>query len=500
MAIPYRITVAPEVRERATQTALALTAWVQRVLRAWVTDGRCAAVLNLRTLSLVGVLLVAMGLASAQTEWINIPGSAETPAQAPLATAPTGEAMRNMANAIINTISNAFDSAKGRLNGTGETITYFLFAIVFAWALVKAMVQGDGINAIIAEIVPLAATLFIIELLILQGGAAGIVGYLDGIAAQFGGTGGGLKGDITAGIQSGMAALVNIFSMPSTNTSVSFSLDFFATAMAAGMQFLFAIIGKLLAGAIIVVATGIYVANVVIAHGSIVLALAMAPIMVPWLIVPAMSWVFDSWLKFTIGAGMIKIVGAFMLSFTSALMNGMANLSNTIRIPGNADWMSVTGVHVIFYMGLALVAFLAAYLSMMIPGLASGLVSGSAKGAGFGGLRALTSGVGFGAINAGAATGARATGSAASAAGGGIVGGVRGAIGASQSTRVDGDHKGHLAPSTHKAEQRAEKVATYRNQTPMQSYGRTGAMAYKALGGKLNEARAPAPPPPPAAA
>ena len=213
-------------------------------------------------------------------------------------------------------------------------------------------------------------------------GSAGNTSAGGGGTAGTGGTGGGLKGDITAGIQSGMAALVNIFSMPSTNTSVSFSLDFFATAMAAGMQFLFAIIGKLLAGAIIVVATGIYVANVVIAHGSIVLALAMAPIMVPWLIVPAMSWVFDSWLKFTIGAGMIKIVGAFMLSFTSALMNGMANLSNTIRIPGNADWMSVTGVHVIFYMGLALVAFLAAYLCYQLSTKGVGVLVGLQRGVG----------------------------------------------------------------------------------------------------------------------
>ena len=366
--------------------------------------------------------------------------------------------------AIASTITEAFEGLVKNegLKAGGKTITYTLFAIVFAWNLLRTMVQGDGVNGLVAELVPMIGTLAIITALLESGGVGEIIKFMDSVASTFGASG-GLGADILAAIKKGMTAVSNILTMPSTNTKVPLSINALGAAIGTAVAFIAAVIAKLIASFLVVIATGLYVANIVLAHGSIMLAVALAPVMVPFMLAPALSFIFDGWLRFLLGAGMIKVVGSFMIGFTDKLMDGLVNLSAKVAVPKDADFTTIMASSMVVYCGLVLMAGLCAYLMMQVPSLATGILSGSA-GAGFKGMRAITGGVGF-QIAKGASG---ATASTATSLGRGAVGAI-----ASKSKNSQG--------------LRSEPI-----KTASQKYGSAGAAAYRALGGKTYS-------PPPAA-
>ena len=375
------------------------------------------------------------------------------------------ESIGGAVQAVSDTITQAFDSLieNEGLKSGGKTITYTLFAIVFAWNLLRSMVQGDGVNGIVSELVPMIGTLAIITALLESGGVGEIIKFMDSVASTFGASG-KLGPDILAAIKKGLGAIANILTMPSTNTNVPFTTNIGQMIGVAG-AFLVSLIAKLIAAFVIVISIGIYVANIVLAHGSIILAVALAPIMIPFMLAPALSFIFDGWLRFTLGAGMIKVVGAFMIGFTDKIMDGLVGLSSKVAVPPNADYSTIYASSLVVYCGLVLMAGLCAYLMMQVPSLATGLLSGSA-GAGFRGMRALTGGVGFQAGGAAGRFGANATNKGA--AGAGNV--AQGAYGAVRSHRKNGT---------------ALKSESKPVQTPSERYGRAGGAAYRGLGGKM---------------
>ena len=394
--------------------------------------------------------------------------------------------MNEVLGAVVSTITDAFKALVNNdsLTGVGKTLTYSMFAIMFAWSLLKSMVQGDGINGIISELVPLVATVAVITALIDGKGVGAIVGFMDGVAGAFGG-GGGLGPDIQAAGKTGFTAIMNVLTMPSPNTKVELGLSNIGMAIGILGLYLLGLIAKILTSFIIVVAVAIYMANVVLAHGSIMLAQATAALMIPFLLVPSLSFIFEGWLRFTLGAGMIKVVGAFMIAFTSKLMGGLAMLSQKVQVPADTDFASLAATNLIIYCGLILMAFLAAYMMMQVPSLATGLLSGSAGGAGFKGMRALTGGVGFQVGSAAGSAASRPVVQAASdgarAAGRATSGVARGAYNAMRGTA-------HQTPPTRaaaKAAKAAQTAATNASMTPSQAYGAAGGAVFKKLGGNL---------------
>ena len=306
-------------------------------------------------------------------------------------------------NAVVETITEAFEALtkNSDLAAGGKTITYTLFVIVLAWTLLKNMVQGDGVNGLVAEMIPLFGTLAIIQALLESGGIQSIVGFMDSVSSTFGQSG-GLGPDITKAAKRGFEAVNNVLTMPSPSTNMEFSLSNIGQGIGMALTAIVGLVARLIAGFLLIIALGVYIANIVLAHGSIMLAVALAPIMVPFMLAPATSFIFDGWLRFTLGAAMIKVVGAFMIGFTDALMGGLSALSAKVMLPADTDWTTLYATNLIIYMGLILMAFLCAYLMMQVPSLATGLLSGSAGGAGFKGMRAITAGSGFQVGKAGA--------------------------------------------------------------------------------------------------
>ncbi|WP_291518849.1 type IV secretion system protein [Acidovorax sp.] len=423
------------------------------------------------------MILAAIIVASCLSLYTSLNASAQNQ---PLPSAPAVpvEVMNQVISAIADTINGAFESllTNQGVAEAGKSIAYSLFVIVLVWNLLKAMIQGDGINAIVAEMIPLIGTLAIVMAMLYNGGVGAIIKFLDSVAQTFGASG-NLADDVKTALSRGFEAVANVLSMPGPQTNVPMSITDLGPAIGVAISTVVGLAAKLVSAFLIVIAIGIYIGNIILAYGSIMLALALAPIMVPFIMAPATSFIFDGWLRFTIGAGMIKVVGAFMLSFTDQLMMGLASLSKKVAVPANADYSTIMVTSYVVYAGLVLMAGLAAYLMMLTPQLASGLVSGSAGGAGFRGMRALTGGAGYQAMSRGAGASINAAGSMAGRGAKGVASGAaqvgHGALGALRSARGRGvDPKADRTPSASAS------------QTASERYGKAGAAAYRALGGK----------------
>lgn len=290
------------------------------------------------------------------------------------------ELIQNLASAITGSLQ-ALTQNNG-LAEVGNHLTLMIFAIVFAWGMIKNMMSGDGINGIVAEFVGLAATAAVINLFLTLGGVASIIKFMDSVASVFGAQP-DLGKDIVSALKKGFLAIVHVASMPSVETNIPFGPWNIGEALGIGIGALIQILARLITAVILVISLCVYIANIVLAHGSIALAAALAPVMIPFLLAPATSFIFDGWLKFTISSAMIKVVGAFMLAFTDKLMSAMVVMAEKIALPANADFAAIVSTSIVFNMGLILLAGLCAYLMMQVPGLANGLIRGAGGQFGF---------------------------------------------------------------------------------------------------------------------
>lgn len=400
------------------------------------------------------IFLTFAGSSFAQSSSTPTPPVDQTPIPA--------DTMSTAVNAVVATLTDAFDALVNNdaLKEAGTALTNMLFVLVFAWSLVKTMAQGEGINGVVAELIPLCGTLAIIKALLDMGGVGQITSFMDSVATSFG-MSGGLADSMMSAIKKGFAACANILTMPSTNTKVPFSWDLIGSAIGVLITSVVSLIARVIAAFLVIIAVAIYLGHVILAHGSIMLATALAPLMVPFILVPSLGFIFDGWLRFTLSAAMIKVVGAFMIGLTDQLMYGLVKLSEKVALPANADYSSIMITNYIVYAGLVLLAGLSAYLMTMVPGLAQGLLSGNG-GHGFKGLSPITSGQGF---KAGMGAGTAGVNKA------GEVGG--------RAAQAGGKHAASFAQGAAGAILDAHKSS--RTANPAQKYGAAGGWAYKRL-------------------
>lgn len=289
-----------------------------------------------------------------------------------------------MVVSLAETINSAFVEIQSNadFSTAGKTIAFGLAALVLAWNLVKAMINGEGINGLIVALIPLFGSLAIVYALIDSGGMQKIIGFMDSVAGALGASQ-GLAADVDQAIRKGFAVVSNIMRLPGFRSStIGFDVSSILQVVITSVLVLFA---KLIAAILVTIAILLYVANIVLAHGSIMLAVALGPLMVPFLISPATNFLFDGWLRFLISSGMVKIVGTFMIAFTDKLMSQLVALSEKMApISGDVDIFAQTPVVIIFCCALILLAGLCAYFMLQVPSLANGMVRGvGGSGIGF---------------------------------------------------------------------------------------------------------------------
>ena len=146
--------------------------------------------------------------------------------------------------------------------------------------------------------------------------------------------------------------------------------------------FTFSSIGLLIVGLFIKLAVAFTVALTVVAILTVsmlgvfmfAVGLTVGPLMVPFLLLQQLSYLFDSWLKFMITGGMIKIIAAVVLSFMGAIFTQMHAIS---KVANNATEL---GVDLLALLTLVVISWMGLNLAWKVPEFASALMSGRALG------------------------------------------------------------------------------------------------------------------------
>lgn len=96
----------------------------------------------------------------------------------------------------------------------------------------------------------------------------------------------------------------------------------------------------------------------------------LAPVFIPFLVVPVTSWLFDGWLRFLLSACMYKVAGAAILLLGNAVL---AHVTGLLAL-GQLDWGPIMFLSIL----MSGMAFALLYIMLQLPAVAQGLVSGHA--------------------------------------------------------------------------------------------------------------------------
>ena len=167
--------------------------------------------------------------------------------------------------------------------------------------MIKAYVSGGGLfNGFIADLIPFGITAAVVMLFLDRDVANIIKETLDiiGNTVTGGGMGTSLSSTLTGAGAQALDAVNNIWSVRRA-TTLTWNP---ATWLAVVPALLYDVLGSIAATFFVLVALGIFMANLVISQISILIAFIFAPLMVPFLLFRPASFLFDGWLRFFLGA------------------------------------------------------------------------------------------------------------------------------------------------------------------------------------------------------
>ncbi|CAB3767538.1 hypothetical protein LMG29542_05639 [Paraburkholderia humisilvae] len=348
----------------------------------------------------------------------------------------------NDLNQLESTLQSNFSSMSSTLSADGTELEWALFSVMFVWTAITGMLKGESLGEVFAQVIIQILMLGIVMACLNSSSQTALTQTFSTISNQFGaGT------NLSGGFKSFFTAISSLWTTAGSSTSSGSSGsnwfsslfhtigDFDLGSILAGLAI---VILKLMTTVIVAGAAALWAGNYILSQMKMYIGLAIAPVMVPWLLMPYTSFLFEGWLKFMIGAGLMQIVGAIMVKQTNTLMTTMTTVA-----------AGATATNVILYVVLVVLALVISYMMSEINGIAMGLLAGGSRvGMGFsawsnvknfGPNRAAGKVLGKSAALAG--KGARAVGQGAKSAGAAALnrirgggGGARGGGGGSRNT------------------------------------------------------------------
>jgi type IV secretion system protein TrbL len=389
----YAITTETQGRELFANAVGSLVSVARNFLANLVATAKARKV---TVFAIIFVLLMSSLMAVAQS---NAAPTGDAVVTKPPAVNSTGLNSLDVANMIAKSMDDKLNSLSGSttLMKARDIILGVGLAIGLFWTGLKTMVAGKGIGELLGEWIPILITAGVVTAFTAPGpGSAGnqIAATMDVIAGAITGAAGGqavdtstVQGVISSAVGTTFNAVVSVSNTPQRTEGGWRDI---AGAIASVPVWVYATIMKLVTSFIIVIAMCIYMATAIMAMVSIKLVIALAPVMVPFLIFKPTAWLFDSWLKFLLGASMMKLVGAFMLSLTSGMMESMRVVAQKIDADAASGTYDTFTGDIVLFATILLMAVLAGLLMAQVPSISSGLLAGSAGGAGFSGLKGVS--------------------------------------------------------------------------------------------------------------
>lgn len=283
----------------------------------------------------------------------------------------------------------------GLFSALGKKILAVLGVIVVSWSVLKNMMLKPGLTQIVADLVfP-----FVII-------ALGLAALDQNLAKLISDSVEGLSSALASGGPAGGMTSSQMFTKNMLSTiSQVWSISPPAKMTDLYMSYLAALLLQLVAVAFLIAATAIGLGVLFMAKFQVALAIALAPVMIPWLLWKPTEFLFSGWLTFLLKGGFIS-VGVFAME--GAIRNGFTGIQS-IATQSHAGIDSAMA-----YGAVAVMAMLFAFLLLKGAEIGSGVISGAVSG--FGGFQAVTGG-GTAAALKGMARGAAGTVSGAGSLG-----------------------------------------------------------------------------------
>lgn len=345
--------------------------------------------------------LLVVALIACTVSYSQLPPPAPVPAPSPSATPGafplTPEQLTAKLSSTVETELNRL-KANAQLKGFGEAVTAFFLVLLLTWSALKNMAGGKGVGELIGDWVPILVSFGVVFLFLDKTAGEIIERTMNVIGSSIsGGSVSTLDSALRAGMLPVFKAIAAVVDMPRvTATSADPSGSIFSSAtwiswMASLGSIIMAAIGKVVAAFLLVLAGVVMAAHIIMGFVSVTLVLALAPVMVPFLMFKPLSWLFDSWLKFLLGACMLKIVALFLLNIAAGLVASVSQLAAFAAAEARVATAAESFfVDLLLYGILVAFATLAALLMSQAPGIASGLMSGGTGSIGFGGLKGVS--------------------------------------------------------------------------------------------------------------
>ena len=302
---------------------------------------------------------------------------------------------------LFNSIVNASMAQAGALVADGTDLTGKLFGIMVAWYLLQAMLTEDMAETF-AKIMNLAfKAVFILYLLSSWSG-----GYvsdfftttMDSIAQ----TASGGSANASAGVQ-GIVSTMNTIMGPTitnpicssvssgssgaaancldTNGGIGTFLKMIGGGMPGGLgMFLLSICMKGLACGLLILLAAVYMLIVNMGAVLVGIGLTIGAILVPFALLPPGEFLFDGWLKFMITGGLMKIVGAVLMTIVNtAIVLANSFVNGTLgTMSGTAGVAGATTIDTFALLIVCVITCIGIFLMWQVPGIAGSLVSGGA--------------------------------------------------------------------------------------------------------------------------
>ena len=283
-----------------------------------------------------------------------------------------------MADPTVTTAVDAITSSLNLLTASvnteafrhyGMRLSLSLAFLSISYTGVVGLISGKSVNELLGE----AIQLFIVCGLVLWAvSTPEVFNFIkDGFdllaVAILNGVPGVSVGTTEEGFKAALGALVA--------TSYQFFTEGFGTAEAtfAGLaENAVALIYRFFTAIMFLMMTLFYLASFVATQAILVIAAVMAPLMIPFYIVPPLSFIGDAWFRFVISAGFQKLVGALILALTLGLVREVTRLADTMA--------SGTTFQFGLFSALFLVVGILAYMMSQSLSIGAGLVVGSAGG------------------------------------------------------------------------------------------------------------------------
>jgi type IV secretory pathway VirB6-like protein len=295
----------------------------------------------------------------------------------------------------------AFLSSKaGVLVSDGQDLAGVLLLVVVSWSVLMWLLTGDGPQALVESIG--AFTRYAIVAVLLTGWLATVGGFfmanVNDISQKIAGV-----NSITTATDAMFNAAIKLFvserAAEASNQCVEIDITDPLTGAAVGQGWqcpdgvtpkgkeptvfdilvnlpmvLMTMFLKGLALIFMVLLISAFLLAIFMSEVLFGLAMAVGPIMVPWLIWQRTEWLFDGWLKFMLGACFTKIVAFFMVGATAGLVAATRAVADAVNVTNASDYLAVEEINAFI---VCVTASIGAFMMWQVPSIAGQLVGGT---------------------------------------------------------------------------------------------------------------------------